>query len=187
MKREQERKLMAGSDYMLEAEKLRKSYGGIAALKGVDFRVRAGSVHALVGENGAGKSTLVKILAGATAPDAGILRLAGQETRFSSTAAASAQGVAVVSQELNLFPDLDVLSNLFPVRAPMAGPFVARGRMWEQARPVFEELGLAIESRTLVEDLSLEQRQLLEIARALMIHPRVLILDEPTSALHAHE
>lgn len=178
---------MAGSDYMLEAEKLRKSYGGIAALKGVDFRVRAGSVHALVGENGAGKSTLVKILAGATAPDAGILRLAGQERRFSSTAAASAQGVAVVSQELNLFPDLDVLSNLFPVRAPMAGPFVARGRMWEQARPVFEELGLAIDPRTFVEDLSLEQRQLLEIARALMIHPRVLILDEPTSALHAHE
>lgn len=178
---------MAGSSYMLEAEKLRKSYGGIAALKGVDFRVRAGSVHALVGENGAGKSTLVKILAGATSPDAGVLRLAGQEMRFSSTAAASAQGIAVVSQELNLFPDLDVLSNLFPVRAPRSGPFVARRRMWEQARPVFEELGLAIDPRTLVETLSLEQRQLLEIARALMIRPRVLILDEPTSALHAHE
>jgi ABC-type sugar transport system ATPase subunit len=178
---------MATSEYMLEAEKLRKAYGGIAALKDVDFRVRAGSVHALVGENGAGKSTLVKILAGATSPDAGILRLAGQETRFSSTAAAAAQGVAVVSQELSLFPDLDVLSNLFPARAPLVGPFVARARIWEQARPVFEELGMAIDPRTPVELLSLEQRQLLEIARALMIRPRVLILDEPTSALHAHE
>jgi ABC-type sugar transport system ATPase subunit len=178
---------MAGSDYMLEAERIRKSYGGIAALKGVDFRVRAGSVHALVGENGAGKSTLVRILAGATSPDAGTLRLAGQEIRFASTAAAAAHGVAVVSQELSLFPDLDVLSNLFPVHAPAIGPFVARGRIWEQARPVFQELGLEVDPDAPVETLKLEQRQLLEIARALMIRPRVLILDEPTSALHARE
>lgn len=178
---------MTGSGYMLEAEQLRKTYGGIAALKGVDFRVRAGSVHALVGENGAGKSTLVKILAGATSPDAGTLRLAGQERRFASTAEAARHGVAVVSQELNLFPDLDVLSNLFPVHMPTHGPFVARKRIWERARPVFEELGLEVEPRTLVERLPLEKRQLLEIARALMLRPRVLILDEPTSALHAHE
>ena len=178
---------MTGVDYMLDAEKIHKSYGGIAALEGVDFRVRSGSVHALVGENGAGKSTLVKILAGAIVPDSGVLRLAGQETHFSSTAAASARGVAIVSQELSLFPDLDVLSNLFPVRAPTKGPFVARRRMWEQARPVFEELGLQVDPRAPVETLSLEQRQLLEIARALMIRPRVLILDEPTSALHMRE
>ncbi len=178
---------MAGSDYMLEAEQIDKAYGGIAALRGVDFRVSAGSVHALVGENGAGKSTLVKILAGVIAPDAGVLRLAGQETHFSSTAEAAARGIAVVSQELNLFPDLDVLSNLFPVHAPTLGPFMARNRMWEQARPVLQELGLRVEARTPVEALSLEQRQLLEIARALMIRPRVLILDEPTSALHPRE
>jgi ABC-type sugar transport system ATPase subunit len=172
---------------MLEAEGVRKSYGGIAALKGVDFRVRAGSVHALVGENGAGKSTLVKILAGATLPDAGILRLAGQETRFYSTAAAASHGIAVVSQELNLFPDLDVLANLFPMRELRIGPFLARQRMLEQARPVLDELGLTVDPSTPVELLSLEQRQLLEIARALMVHPRALILDEPTSALHARE
>ena len=178
---------MAAAGYMLEAERVRKAYGGIAALKEVDFRVRAGSVHALVGENGAGKSTLVKILAGAISPDAGVLRLAGQEVHFASTAAAAVHGVAVVSQELNLFPDLDVLANLFPVHTPTSGLFVARSRMWERARPVFQELGLQVEPRALVESLMLEQRQLLEIARALMIQPRVLILDEPTSALHARE
>ena len=122
-----------------------------------------------------------------TAPNSGTLRLAGQEVRFASTAAAVAQGIAVVSQELNLFPDLDVLANLFPIRTPKVGPFVARKRMLEQARPVLEELGLAVDPGAPVAELSLEQRQLLEIARALMVRPRVLILDEPTSALHARE
>ncbi|HEU5198579.1 MAG TPA: ATP-binding cassette domain-containing protein, partial [Ktedonobacterales bacterium] len=178
---------MTGPGYMLEAEQLRKSYGGILALKGVDFRVRAGSVHALVGENGAGKSTLVKILAGAIAPGSGSLRLDGQDVRFSSTADAARHGIAVVSQELSLFPDLDVLANLFPMREPLRGPFIARSRMAAQAEPVLRELGLNVDLRAPVESLSLEQRQLAEIARALMVRPRVLILDEPTSALHARE
>jgi ABC-type sugar transport system ATPase subunit len=178
---------MSASRDVLEAERLFKSYGGIAALKGVSFRARAGTVHALLGENGAGKSTLVKMLAGATSPDAGSIHLDGQEVHFSNTAAAAAQGVAVVSQELSLFPDLDVLANLFPMREPLRGPFVARGRMLEQAAPVLTELGLDVDPHMPVSDLSLEQRQLLEIARALMVHPRVLILDEPTSALHVRE
>ena len=171
----------------LEAEGIRKSYGGIIALKGVDFRARASSVHALLGENGAGKSTLVKVLVGAISPDAGTLHLDGREVRFSSTADAAAHGVAIVSQELSLFPDLDVLSNLFPMREPLRGPFVVRARMAEQAEPVLRELGLDVDPRTTVASLSLEQRQLLEIARALMVRPRVLILDEPTSALHVRE
>ena len=172
---------------MLEAEGLHKAYGGISALKGVNFHVRAGTVHALVGENGAGKSTLVKVLAGAIAPDAGLLRLDGRQVHFSSTAEAAGYGIAVVSQELNLFPDLDVLANLFPMREPRWGPFVARRRMREQAEPVLQELGLDVDMSAPVGSLSLEQRQLLEIARALMVQPRVLILDEPTSALHVRE
>jgi ABC-type sugar transport system ATPase subunit len=178
---------MTGQHDMLEAQRLYKSYGGIVALKGVDFSVRAGSVHALVGENGAGKSTLVKILAGATQPDTGSLRLDGRQVRFSNTADATRNGIAVVSQELSLFPDLDILANLFPMREPRWGPFVARTKMAEQARPILQELGFDADLRRPVEALSLEQRQMVEIARALIANPRVLILDEPTSALHVRE
>lgn len=171
----------------LDAIGISKSYGGIAALKGVDFHVRAGTVHALLGENGAGKSTLVKVLVGITTPDSGTIQLDGRRVRFSSTADAANQGVAVVSQELNLFPELDVLANLFLMREPRRGPFIARDRMIELAAPVMEEIGMNVNPRASVSTLTLEQRQLLEIARALMINPRVLILDEPTSALHINQ
>jgi ABC-type sugar transport system ATPase subunit len=168
---------------MLEARDIDKSYGGVVALRGAGLRVRAGSVHALLGENGAGKSTLVKIIAGAVKPDAGVLRLDGEEVSFASTAHAVRSGVAVVSQELNLFPDLDLVSNLYPMREPRRGPFVNRAEMWRRAKPVLDELGLAVHPRQLVETLSLAERQLVEIAKALITEPRVLILDEPTSAL----
>src|SRR3954451_1457044 len=168
---------------MLEAQGIKKSYGGVAALKHARLAVRAGSVHALLGENGAGKSTLVKIIAGAVRPDSGVLRLDGQEVKFSSTADAAKHGVAVVSQELSLFPDLDVLSNLFPMREPRRGPFVKRAEMAERARPVLAELGLGVSLRQPLGSLSLAERQLVEVAKALVTQPRVLILDEPTSAL----
>ncbi|HVV56763.1 MAG TPA: ATP-binding cassette domain-containing protein, partial [Gaiellaceae bacterium] len=118
---------------MLQATGIHKTYGGIAALRGAGITARAGSVHALLGENGAGKSTLVKVIAGAVRPDAGTLRLDGSEVRFGSTAEAARAGVAVVSQELNLFPDLDVLANLFPMREPRRGPVIDRGEMRRQA------------------------------------------------------
>ncbi len=170
---------------MLEAQGIRKTYGGVVALRGVDLRVRAGSVHALLGENGAGKSTLVKILGGATRPDSGTVLLDGAEVSFSSTVDGVARGVAVVSQELNLFPELDVLSNLFPMREPRRGPLVDRSAMAARARPVLDELGLRAPLSALVGSLTLAERQLVEIARALVAEPRVLILDEPTSALEA--
>src|SRR3954468_24245564 len=170
---------------MLEAQGVRKAYGGVVALAGADFTVRAGSVHALLGENGAGKSTLVKIVAGALTPDAGTVRLDGDEVRFGTTAEAVRHGVAVGSQELNVFPDLDVLSNLYPMREPRRGPFISRKEMTRLTRPVLAELGLDVPPRRLVADLSLAQRQLIEIAKALLTEPRVLILDEPTSALGA--
>jgi ABC-type sugar transport system ATPase subunit len=142
-------------------------------------------VHALLGENGAGKSTLVKVIIGAVRPDGGTLRLDGEEVSFSNSADAARHGVAAVSQELSLFPDLDVLSNLFPMREEKRGPFINRGAMEARARPVLEDLGLEVEMRQQVETLSLAERQLVEIAKALVTEPRVLILDEPTSALEA--
>ncbi|MEF2277577.1 sugar ABC transporter ATP-binding protein [Deinococcus sp. YIM 134068] len=168
-----------------EAIGIRKSYGGTHALKGVDFRVRSGSVHALLGENGAGKSTLVKILTGAERPDAGEVRLDGRAVRFHNTAEAGRSGVAVVSQELSLFPDMDVLSNLYPMRERRRGPLVDRPEMRRLALPVLHSLGLNPDLNAPLADLSLAERQLVEIARALITSPQVLVLDEPTSALEA--
>ena len=171
---------------MLEAHGISKSYGGVDALAGVNLVVRAGTVHALLGENGAGKSTLVKIIAGALRADEGTVRLDGTEVSFATTADAAAHGVGVVSQELNLFEDLDLLSNLFPQREPRRGPFVDRAEMTRRARPVLRDLGLGdLPLRRKVGELSLAQRQLVEIAKALVTEPRVLVLDEPTSALEA--
>ena len=169
--------------YALEAQEIRKSYGGVVALNGAGIAIRPGSVHALLGENGAGKSTLVKIMTGATRPDSGILRLDGRDTKFESTADAVATGVAMVAQELSLFPHLSVLANLFPMREPRWGPFVDRRRMLERAKPILEQLGVTADPSIKVMELSLADRQLVEIAKALVAQPRVLLLDEPTSAL----
>ncbi|RFS86507.1 sugar ABC transporter ATP-binding protein [Actinomadura spongiicola] len=168
---------------VLSAQNITKTYGGVTALADGSLNVEPGSVHALLGENGAGKSTMVKVLSGTIRPDSGTLTLDGSPVAFHSTADAVGHGVAVVSQELNLFPDLDIIANLFPLREPRRGPFLNRGAMVEAARPILSELGLNVDLRTLVRELSLGQRQLVEICRALLTKPRVLILDEPTSAL----
>jgi ABC-type sugar transport system ATPase subunit len=168
---------------VLDATGVSKAYGGVVALRAVDFAVAPGTVHALLGENGAGKSTLVKVLAGAVRPDGGTIRLDGTPVHFAGVADAARHGVAVVSQELNLFPDLDVLANLFTKREPRRGILVDRRAMTAQAEPVLAELGLDVPLRRPVGELSLAQRQLVEIAKAMLTRPRVLILDEPTSAL----
>ena len=169
----------------LKAEGIRKTYGGIVALHGADFAVRPGTVHALLGENGAGKSTLVKVMTGAIQPDSGSLQLDGRNVAFKSTAHAVREGVAVVAQELSLFPHLDILHNLFPMREPRIGPFINRRLMRELALPVMQELGIERTLDTPVSALSLAERQLVEIAKALIVKPKVLLLDEPTSALEA--
>jgi ABC-type sugar transport system ATPase subunit len=164
-------------------------FGPIKALDDVSVEVRSGEVHALLGANGAGKSTLVKILAGVQHPSAGELHLDGEPVRFKSGHQAVEAGIATVSQELNLFPDLSVLENLFLARERLrGGAVVDRAAMRDVARPVLSEVGLPerVLNRPL-RSLSLGTRQLVEIARALLANPRVLILDEPTSALKAAE
>ncbi|MFJ9373105.1 sugar ABC transporter ATP-binding protein [Streptomyces sp. NPDC101455] len=160
-------------DDILVAAELVKSYGGVRALDGASIRLRGGEVHALVGENGAGKSTLVRILSGILAADGGTVRSAG-DTR-----------IAVVSQELSLFPDLTVRENLFPQHPPRRLGLLDRSAMDRAARPVLAELGLDVDPRTELGELPLADQQLTEIARALLRRPKLLILDEPTSALPA--
>jgi ABC-type uncharacterized transport system ATPase subunit len=170
---------------VLEVRGITKAYGGVTALREASLRVRPGTVHALLGENGAGKSTLVKIIAGAERPDSGVVLLDGIAVSFASTAEAARSGVAVVSQELALFPDLDVLLNLFAAGPICRGPLLRRSAMAGRAAPVLAELGLEVGFRQLAGSLPLADRQRIEIARALLTSPRILILDEPTSAQEA--
>ncbi|WP_328875093.1 sugar ABC transporter ATP-binding protein [Streptomyces sp. NBC_00287] len=159
---------------VLVARGLVKSYGGVRALDDVGLRLRGGEVHALVGENGAGKSTLVRIVSGTAAADAGEVRTE-PGTR-----------IAVVSQELSLFPDLTVRENLFPMRPPRTRlGLLDRGAMDRSSKPVLAELGLDVDLGARLGELPLTDQQLTEIARALLLDPQLLILDEPTSALPA--
>jgi ABC-type sugar transport system ATPase subunit len=165
-----------------------KAYGGVQALAGVDLVIEPGRVHAVVGGNGAGKSTLMKILAGAETPDAGRILVGGTERRFADVADARRAGVSIVFQELSLFPHLDVLSNIaaFSVRPGVLGRLDRRA-MTRIARPVMDELGLDVPLGAPVRSLALNERQLVEIARALVDGSSVLILDEPNSALNLAE
>lgn len=168
-----------------EARSVRKTYAPTIALHGADITVQGGMVHGLLGENGAGKSTLVKIMTGGARPDSGDLFLNGRPVTFSNVTEAVESGVAVVTQEFSLFPHLDVLSNLFPMREPRRGPFIDRAEMATRAVPILEQLKVDVPLRWPVERLTLAQRQLVEIAKALLTEPSVLVLDEPTSALEA--
>ena len=168
---------------MLHASGLTKHYGGVTALSSVDITLAPGEVHGLVGENGAGKSTLVKILSGVVRPDAGVTTVDSVPVSFSSARDAFGRGVALVAQELAVFPDLTVVENLFPLAPIRRGPLLSARRMAARAAPVLEELGLRVAPDARAGTLSLADQQLLEIGRALLRDPRVLILDEPTSAL----
>ncbi len=166
---------------------LSHAYGGIKALVGMDLEIQAGTVHAVVGENGAGKSTLMKILAGAIAPGTGEIRINGKRVRFSSPQDARRHGVGIVYQELSLFPDRSILANLYPDQQPTRHGLVDTGAMRAAAVSVLADIGLDADATTLVGDLGLAERQLVEISRVLVERPRVLILDEPNSALNEGE
>ena len=164
-----------------------KRFGATAALTEVSLDLRAGEVHALVGENGAGKSTLVKILAGVHQPDSGTITLDGVQTAIADPSAARALGLAVVHQEPRLFPDLSVAENVFLANPPMRRGAIAWGEMRRAAAELFRQLDVALDVSAPVRGLSMADQQLIEIAKALSVDARVLILDEPTASLSAHE
>ncbi|MBI4012000.1 MAG: sugar ABC transporter ATP-binding protein, partial [Candidatus Rokubacteria bacterium] len=176
---------------LLEARGISKRYGGIQALDGVDLSVGAGEVLGLVGENGAGKSTLVRILTGVETADAGEMRLAGTPYAPRDPAAARAAGVAVIHQQFEFVDSLSVAENLFlhalPVRRRLGLPVVDRPRMRREAAVLLGRLQIDLDPGRPVGELSLAERQLLEIARVLAAHARLLVLDEPTASLERRD
>jgi len=176
------------SDIVLEANALVKRYPGTVALKGVDFRLHRGQINVLVGENGAGKSTLMKMLAGVERPSAGQIRLQGQVVELRSVRDAPQLGIVMVHQELNLLPNLNVAENIFAGRELRNGfGFLRSGRQEQESARVLESLQHPLSPRALVGSLPLGQQQMVELARALAQQARILILDEPTSALSPAE
>src|SRR5947209_1406900 len=174
----------------LEMRVITKSFAGNSVLAGVSLRVAAGEVHALVGENGAGKSTLMKVLAGVHQPDAGEILIEGRPVRFTRPADALAHGVAMIYQELSLAPHLTVAENIFLGREPLrfrALGVVDRREMNERARQLLSDYGFRLDPRARVGRLSAADRQLVEITRATVAARRVVVMDEPTSSLTAHE
>jgi len=172
----------------LELTALAKSFGAVVALSDGQLRLDSGSIHALVGENGAGKSTLVKIIAGLYRPDSGEYRLDSAPVDFHTTAQAKDAGVAVIYQEPTLFPDLTVAENIFIGRQPR-GRFglIDRAAMRAQSRELFTQLGVPIDPDRLAEGLSIADQQIIEIAKAISMQARILIMDEPTAALSGVE
>ncbi|HET9334059.1 MAG TPA: sugar ABC transporter ATP-binding protein [Gemmatimonadota bacterium] len=167
---------------------IRKAFPGVVALDGVDLEVRAGEVHVLLGENGAGKSTLMKVLSGAHVMDAGRIELAGSEVAISGPRHARDLGIGIIYQELALVPDLSAAENVFLGREPRRGPgLVDRGAMVAASRRILQTLGASFDPGLPVRVLSIAQRQLVEVARALSLEARILVMDEPTSALTERE
>ncbi|VXB04553.1 fused L-arabinose transporter subunits of ABC superfamily: ATP-binding components [Burkholderia sp. 8Y] len=163
------------------------SFPGVRALDGVSLAVRAGEVHGLMGENGAGKSTLLKVLSGVNKPQAGTLKLDGVEQRFATTREAIAAGIAIIYQELHLVPELTVAENLMLGQLPNRAGVLDERALVKRAMAELERLGERIDPRTPVKNLSIGQRQMIEIGKALMRDARVIAFDEPTSSLSARE
>ena len=163
-----------------------KSYPGVQALRGVDLELHRGEVLALLGENGAGKSTLIKVLGGAVRPDAGTIEIDGRPVRMAGPVAARRAGVSVIYQEFNLVPALTARENIF-LGQERRWRFLPGRREQRRARELFERIGVSVDPAALCRDLSVAQQQVVEIAKALALDARIIVMDEPSAALSPHE
>ena len=172
---------------VLEVTGVHKSFTGVHALRDIDFAVRPGEVHALIGENGAGKSTLIKVMTGVYEPDEGEVRLRGEQVAFASPLAAQEAGISTIYQEVNLVPMMSVARNLFLGREPRRYGLIDSTRMKREAREILRDYGVDVNPSRPLRSLGLGAQQMVAIARAVQIDARVVIMDEPTSSLEARE
>jgi inositol transport system ATP-binding protein len=175
------------SEPLLRMAGIKKSFPGVMALGGVELSVAPAEIHALLGENGAGKSTLLKILAGAQPPDSGTITFGGETVRFGAPHDAQRKGIVTIYQEFTLAPNMTICENVFIGREPGSKLFVSWRQMADETRALTQRLGLDADPMTLVRELSVAEQQLVEIARALSMKSRLIVMDEPTSALSQAE
>ena len=174
----------AGSDVVLEASGICKSFPGVKVLTDVSITLHRGEVVALLGENGAGKSTLIKVLSGIYQPDAGEIRMDGQTVRFDLPLQARDAGIGVIHQELNYVPTISIAENIFMGKLPKKHGFVDYRTMYAESSRILKKVGLELDPRIQISTCAVAQKQLIEIAKVLSADARALILDEPTSALN---
>ena len=175
------------SSTLLSVDCVSKSFPGVLALKDVSLKLNAGEVLALVGENGAGKSTLIKVLGGAHQADSGAVLLDDMAVTINSPSESQALGISIIYQEFNLIPDLSVKENIFLGREKMKGVFIDEDSESELAKQLFDRLGLPLDPEKRCRDLSIAEQQLVEIAKALSLESKILVMDEPSATLTQQE
>ena len=175
------------SEYLLEMKGICKSFPGVKALQNIDFQLKAGEVHALLGENGAGKSTLIKVLGGIYHAEEGEIYIENQKVDIAGVLEARAEGISIVHQELVLVPYMTVAENIFLGREPGKTLNINRELMVEEAQKLLDAYDMNINAESLIDDLTIAQRQMVEIVKAISVNSRILVLDEPTSSISDKE
>ena len=172
---------------ILRMKNISKRFPGVYALKNVDFELKRGEVHALLGENGAGKSTLIKVLGGIYHAEEGEIEIEGKNVSITSVQDAEKNGIAIIHQELVLVPYMSVAENIYLGREAGSGIFVDRSEMTKSAQKILDDLGMDIDARSLVKDLPIAKQQMVEITKAVSVNSKILVMDEPTSSISDKE
>lgn len=175
------------TNILLQMKNIHKTFPGVYALKSVDFELKAGEVHAIIGENGAGKSTLIKVLGGIHAADKGEIFIEGKKVEIRSVKDAQKHGISIIHQELVLVPYMTVAENIFLGREPMKGRLVNTAKMHEEAQQLIDSYGINIDAKSLIRNLTIAQQQMVEIIKAISYNSKILVMDEPTSSISDKE